>query len=64
MDISLTAKNKPNGVCIISMRGDIGAETVNDFKLKDKTIRIINELLDDNLLEKEGEGKSTLYFKK
>lgn len=38
-------------------------EKISGFN-KDKTIRIINELLDDNLLEKEGEGKSTLYFKK
>ena len=34
MDINLTAKNKANGVCVITLRGDIGAETVNDFKIK------------------------------
>ena len=34
MDINLTAKNKANGVCVISLRGDISAETVNDYKTK------------------------------
>ena len=34
MDINLTAKTLANGVCVISLRGDIGAETVNDFKIK------------------------------
>ncbi len=34
MDINLTAKTLANGVCVISLRGDIGAETVNDFKTK------------------------------
>jgi anti-sigma B factor antagonist len=34
MDINLTAKTIANGICIISLRGDIGAETVNDFKTK------------------------------
>ena len=34
MDINLTAKTIANGICIISLRGDIGAETVGDFKTK------------------------------
>ncbi|MBQ3644166.1 MAG: STAS domain-containing protein [Candidatus Riflebacteria bacterium] len=34
MNVNLTAKNKANGVCVISLKGDIGAETVNDFKVQ------------------------------
>ena len=34
MNVNLTAKNKANGVCVISLKGDIGAETVNDFKIQ------------------------------
>ncbi len=34
MDINITSKMKSNEVCVISLRGDIGAETVNDFKTK------------------------------
>ncbi len=34
MDINVVAKPRANGVCVISLRGDIGAETVNDFKMK------------------------------
>ena len=49
MDIKVTDKLKTNGICVISLRGDINTENVDDFK--EKIDNIINSSIKKYIID-------------